>query len=132
MVEEDRLSSMDMFDRADRLMSSSMRGVGDRLLSAPAGFFTAVLQTCFSFVLLLRWLALSWSVISVYASVETFLGTALDSPSWLVKGLNSSDISVIDSFSASSFLAFVMLYLRVAGDRDALGDFFPSAGRCAP
>ena len=54
MVEEDRLSSMDMFDRADRRMSSSMRGVGERLRSVGAGFFTADLHTCFSFVLLPR------------------------------------------------------------------------------
>lgn len=138
MVDEERLSSMDMFDRADLRISSSMRGVGERLLSTGLGFFRGDLWTCFFWILLLRWLWLSWSVWAVYWSVlyaaGSPLGAACESPNWLVKGLNSSEMSVIESFSANSRLAFVMLYLRlwVTGDLDARGDFLPSRGRCAP
>ena len=48
MVDEDRLSSIDMLDSADLLISSSIRGVGERLLSFCSDIFTVDFLTDFS------------------------------------------------------------------------------------
>ena len=53
MVDEDKLSSIDMLESADLLISSSIRGVGERLLSFCSDTFKVDFLTDFSRLVLI-------------------------------------------------------------------------------
>ena len=79
MVDEDKLSSIDMLESADLLISSSIRGVGERLLSLCSDTFTVDFLTDFSRLVLI--FELKSSDYSVCWIVETFCFLSFDSPS---------------------------------------------------